>query len=465
MILTIPNVLIEIAKRVQSRGAKALVVGGAVRDSLLTIECKDWDIEVYNIDTLDALSQVLSEFGGVNSVGKSFGVLKLKVDNYEFDFSLPRIEEKVGIGHKGFDVLLNSALSYKEAAKRRDFTINAIGYDILEDELIDPYSGREDLERKVLRIVDPDTFVEDPLRVYRAVGFAARFGLRLEDKTLRLCREMVASGMLRELAVERIWEEWRKMLLKSSAPSIGLELMRELGILERYYPELNALVGVAQNSEYHPEGDVWIHTMMSLDKMVEGLKEKSISDEKERLKLLLAILCHDLGKATTTKVTDGRIRSIGHEKAGLEPTKQLLYKLTNEHSFIDSILPLIEHHLKPTQLYLGGAKAAAIKRLAQKVKITELVMVAKADSLGRTTKEALSGEYKAGTWLLERAKELNVSSKAIDNIVTGKELIELGLSPSKEFKIILDDVYNKFIDEQLLTKEDAIEYIKEKYLA
>ena len=463
MSLEVPEVLKVISKAVAKRGAKAVVVGGAVRDALLTKECKDWDVEVYNIDNLERLESYLREFGSVNSIGKSFGILKLKVDNYEFDFAIPRRESKVAKGHRGFSVTLDAALDFKEAARRRDFTINAIGYDIESRKLLDPYGGVADLEQGVLRVVDATTFREDPLRVYRAVQFAARFSLGVDIETKQLCKEMVAAGMLEELPKERIWGEWQKFLLKAKKPSIAFELMREFSIIERYFQELDAIIGVKQDPSYHPEGDVWVHTMLSLDAMVELLKHEAISDTKMRLKLLLATLAHDLGKATTTELIDGRIRSIGHEKVGVSLTKSLLYKLTSEHKFIESIPPLVAHHSKPIQLFLGGAKSAAIKRLACKVNIYELVLVAQADFLGRTTKEAECGEFEAGEWLLKRAKELNVVSKAVDNIITGKDLIALGFKPSNRFSVILEDVYNELIEERIRTKQEALEYVVQKY--
>ena len=463
MELEVPNELQAISKTLAKRGAKAVVVGGAVRDALLKKECKDWDIEIYNIDNLEVLSSYLKAFGSVNTVGKSFGILKLKIDNYEFDFALPRKESKVAKGHRGFRVTLDATLNFKEAARRRDFTINAIGYDIESKQLLDPYEGVADLKQKILRVVDTTTFKEDPLRVYRALQFAARFSLSIDTTTKQLCKEMVTTGMLEELPKERIWGEWQKFLLKAKKPSIAFELMREFGITARYFQELNAIIGVEQDPYYHPEGDVWRHTMLSLDTMVGLLENKAISDAKLRLKLLLAIVAHDLGKAITTELIDGRIRSIGHEKAGISLTKSLLYKLTSEHKFIESILPLVEHHLKPLQLFLGKAKSAAIRRLARKVNIYELIIVAKADFLGRTTKEAQSGEFEAGEWLLKRAKELQVESNALDNIITGKDLIALGLQPSKQFKVILEDVYNELIEDRITTTQEAAEYVARKY--
>ncbi|HIQ27128.1 MAG TPA: HD domain-containing protein, partial [Sulfurovum sp.] len=407
------------------------------------------------------LEELLSSFGTVNLVGKSFGVLKFNYEGEEYDFSFPRTEQKVGQGHKGFDVSVDGHLGYEEAAKRRDFSINALGYDIEEERFLDPFGGLEDIQAKKLRHIDNDTFVEDPLRVYRAVQFCARFGYSLAEETFALCKQMVEQGMLEELPKERVHEEWKKLLLKAPKPSLGFEFMRELGILERYFPELYALIDVPQSPKWHPEGDVWIHTMMCVDEMTALLGE----DERYNLKMMFAILCHDLGKAVSTTVDEeGNIRSIGHEFTGLALTKSLMSRLTQEHNFIETLLPLVEHHLKPSQFYVGNAKAPAIRRLATKVSIEELVIVAKADFLGRTTQEALTGIYEAGDWLLEKSKELKVETKPLDNLLQGRDLITLGMTPSPRFKTILDEVYALQLEGEITTIKEALAFVKEKYL-
>jgi tRNA nucleotidyltransferase (CCA-adding enzyme) len=463
----VAKILIRIALELAKLNASAIIVGGAVRDNFLKLPIKDYDIEVYGLESLEQLESVLIPYGSVNLVGKSFGVLKFTDEGEEYDFSFPRRESKVAKGHRGFDVEVNGSLDFTTAARRRDFTINAIGYDIEKKVFIDPFNGLEDIKNKKLRYIDDETFIEDPLRVYRAVQFSARFGFELSGDTFKLCRQMVTKGMLDELPKERVYTEWKKLLLQSKHPSIGFELMRKLGILERYFPELHALIGVPQSPKWHPEGDVWIHTMMALDAMYQELRirneELGIS-EKQKLKFLFAILCHDLGKASTTTIDEeGGIRAIGHEKAGLELTKSLMYRLTDEHDFVETLLPLVEHHLKPSQFYAAQSKASAIRRLATKVNIEELVMVAKADFLGRTTEEALTGEYKAGKWLLEKASELNVKTKPIEPLILGRDLIALGLEPSPQFREILDEVYGLQIEGIIVDREDALHYLKNKY--
>lgn len=458
--MQVPKILKTISIYLKKQNAKAIIVGGSVRDHFLKLPSKDVDIEVYGLDSLEALEKILSKFGSVNLVGKSFGVLKFTHEGEEYDFSFPREEVKIAEGHRGFEVSVDSTLSYEDAARRRDFTINALGYDIETKKFLDPFSGLEDIKSKRLRHINDKTFIEDPLRVYRAVQFCARFDFDLAEETFVLCKHMVEEGLFEELPKERVYEEWKKLLLKSEKPSIGFELMRELGILERYFPELHTLINVPQSPIWHPEGDVWIHTMMCIDKMVLLLGK----DKKLNLKYMFAILCHDLGKATHTTVeVDGRIRAIGHDEAGLEPTKSLMLRLMDEHDFIKSLLPLVEHHLKPSQFYSGKSKASAIRRLATKVNIEELVVVAKADFLGRTTEESLSGVYHAGEWLLEKSKNLKVSTKPLDNLLQGRDLIALGFEPSARFKEILDGVYAKQLEGDILTKEDALAFVKKIY--
>ena len=454
--MQLPKILKTISRYLKDyHNSQAVIVGGSVRDYFLQLPIKDYDIEVYGLSKIEELETILSKFGSVNLVGKSFGVLKFVYQGMEYDFSFPRLESKVGVGHCGFDVICNGSMEFKDASLRRDFTINAMGYNIETKEFLDPYNGREDIKNRTLKHINSKSFIEDPLRVYRAVGFCARFNFKLDSNTERLCQNMVKNGDLEELPKERVYTEFKKLFLKSQKPSIGFELMKKLGIL-RYFPELNAIINIPQDKKYHPEGDVWIHTMMSIDAMV---KLKS-DNERDNLRLFYATLCHDFGKATTTKIVDNRVRAISHEQAGLEPTKSFLYRITNEHSFINSILPLVKYHLSPSQLFSSNSSIKAVARLATKVNIEELIIVAKADFLGRTTEEAKIGVYYAGDWLLEMAKSINIENRPLDNLLQGRDLIKIGLKPSKEFKYILDKIYELQINQEIKTKEEALNYVR-----
>ena len=456
----IPKILEDILINLQELGATPILVGGCVRDYFLNIPVKDYDVEIFGIDCFEIIEKSLKKYGSVKLVGKSFGVLTLRVDEYDFDFALPRIEKKIGNTHQDFEVITNANLSFKEAAIRRDFTINAIGYDFSKKEFLDPFNGINDLRNKTIKHIDDDTFIEDSLRVYRAVGFASRFDFKIEEKTKELCKQIVLNDELKYLPKERIYEELKKLFLKSSKPSIGFELIRELGIL-KYFPELEVLINCIQELEYHPEGDVWIHTMMCLDEMARILKEENIKDEYKKLYLFYAILCHDLGKPFCTKEVNGKIISFKHENLGIEPTISFLSKLTNEKKFIEIVCSLVKNHLAPFQLYLAESSLKAIKRLSLKVNIEDLCLVCLADCLGRDISDKDKCP-KATSWLLNSAKELNIQNKAIAPLVQGRDLIALGYKPSKKFKDILDFAFDLQLDEHL-EKDLIVQKVIEKY--
>lgn len=452
--IKLPSALLPVIDRLVAKKCRPVVVGGYVRDSLLNIPSKDIDIEVFGLKELEQLEQLLLPFGKVNSVGKSFGVVKLQCGDLETDFSLPRQEKKIAEGHKGFSITLDGTLSFTEAARRRDFTINAMGYDLIENRLLDPFNGQDDLKKKRLDLVDPQTFIEDPLRLYRAVQFAARFKLTPSQRLLDLGRQMVEEKMLDELPKERIFEEIKKLLLKSERPSIGFRLMDELGILT-YFPELKALQGLPQDPHDHPEGDVWTHTLMVLDAMTTLHSE----EKKRNLCLSLAALCHDLGKANTTRIIDGCIDAVGHENSGVPLAESLLKKLTDETTLIENITTLVKLHLKPKQLYEEKAEPGAICRLATQVNIETLSLLAKADFLGRTTEEALKGDFKAGEWLEKRAAELGVLTSPLKPLLRGRDLITAGYPQSKAFKTILEQAYEAQLDGCIKNREEAMQWL------
>src|SRR5688572_24703141 len=346
---------------IQKSLPRAYLVGGFVRDELLDITSKDADVEVFGMSAEELEKKLHDLFdGNVETVGRSFGVFKVMLGGgVDVDVAIPRRESKSGKGHKDFVVEGDPSMSLEEAARRRDFTINAMYRDLASGELVDPYGGATDLAKKVLKAVDPKTFVEDPLRVYRAVQFAARFGLKVDEETFELMKKMVEEGELDHLPAERVTGEIKKLLLQAERPSIGFELMRELGIIEMYYPELLVLADTPQEPDWHPEGDVWIHTMMVIDQAAKISRQGSGNPferftDDERLQIVLGALCHDLGKPSTTAVgeKDGvkRIRSLGHEEAGVEPTKVLLAKWTFGQPAMEAALASAKEHLKPGML-------------------------------------------------------------------------------------------------------------------
>ncbi len=436
-----------IADRVHDAGGRALYVGGWVRDRLLGRESKDIDIEVYGIEA-ERLRELLAEIGPVNTVGQSFTVYKVG----GVDVSLPRTESKQGRGHRGFVVTGDPWMSEKEAARRRDFTVNAIAWDPRRDRYIDPFGGRDDLERRRLRVVDPATFADDSLRVLRGVQLAARFELTPDDATARICRGIA----LDDLPAERIRGEMEKLLLEARRPSLGFELALDLGVVERLFPELEALVGCEQEPEWHPEGDVWVHTLMVVDEARARIDDL---DRPQQLTLMLAAVCHDLGKPATTEYVDGRIRSRGHEEAGVPPTRALLDRL-DVHTLAGydvrhQVLGLVAHHLKPGTWHRGPDPVGdgAFRRLARKVDLELLARLSAADCLGRT------GDFDCAAtldWFLDRARALGVEHEAPAPLLLGRHLLQMGLSPGPEIGRILKAVYERQLDGEVTSLEEAL---------
>lgn len=452
----IPKKILKLAEIVKENGGRAMLVGGCVRDELMGVEPKDWDLEVYGIQP-EKLRELLDKFGKVDVVGEAFTVYKIGQD---LDVALPRRERKTGRGHKGFVVEGDPEMSFEEASRRRDFTINAILKDVLTDEIVDCYGGQKDIADKLLRVVSRETFAEDSLRVLRAAQFAARFEFEIEEETKEICRSID----LTDLPKERIWGELEKLLLKSAKPSIGLQYFYDLRIAEQLFPELVALVGVPQEKEWHPEGNVDIHTLMVVDEA-----RKLIDDlpYAKQVTVMLGALCHDLGKPATTAFFDGRWRSHAHDEAGVEPTLSFLDKLgiytLDGYDVRQQIVQLVRYHLTPGMFYKSKPGDGAFRRLARKVEPDLLYRVAKADSLGRNP-EWLPKENRfkaeAQEWFIERIRELKVETEAPKSILMGRHLIELGLKPSPGFKRILETVYEKQLDGQISDLDEAIQEAK-----
>ncbi len=440
-----------IARAARDRGGRALIVGGWVRDRLLGRDSKDLDIEIFGIPGSE-LAKFLEPFGRVEAVGQSFPVYKVD----EIDVALPRRESKAGRGHKGFVVEGDPAMTVAEAARRRDFTINAIAWDPLTSEYLDPCGGRADLEASILRAVDLQTFGDDSLRVLRALQFAARFELKIDAATADVCRAIP----LDDLPAERIWGEIEKLLLQAERPSRGFELGRHLQVIERLFPELHALVDCPQEPEWHPEGDVWIHTMLVIDEMRRRIDDL---DKPDQLILMLGAVCHDLGKPATTAFVDGRIRSLDHEDQGVPPARRLLDRL-NVHTIggrdvRHQVLGLVAHHLKPGMLYKRREEVsdAAFRRLAVKVDLELLARLAKADCLGRTG----SFDCSAMDWFLERARALGVERRPPERLVLGRHVLALGLTPGPKVGEVLKLVYEKQLDGVITTTEEGIALARE----
>ena len=437
------DAVIKVAEIVRNAGGRALLVGGCVRDELLKGDPKDFDLECFGI-AAERLQAELGKYFRLDLVGASFGVLKLH--GYDIDVALPRRETKLGLGHRAFEMEYDPFLSIREASARRDFTINAIYRDPLSGEVIDPWNGREDLEKRILRHVS-EHFVEDPLRVLRGMQFAARFELTAAPETIAICRTMTSEN----LAQERLFEEWAKLLTRGVKISRGLEFLRATGWV-KYYPELERLIGCEQDPHWHPEGDVWNHTLCCLDAFA------PYAD----LIVGFAVLCHDFGKPFCTRYdpVKKRIRSLGHDEAGVKPTEDFLKRLTNEERILKEVPPLVRYHMRPFAMWKDQSSDSAIRRLATKVgRMDRLIAVARADDAGRPP---YPREPEPLDWLARETKRLEVEAAAPKPILMGRDLIALGLTPSPLFGEILADCYEAQLDGVFADRASALTYLKNK---
>ena len=436
----------QIEQIIRLAGGRTWVVGGSVRDLALGRQPRDLDLEVFGIPP-GRLHALLEEQFSVQLVGKAFGVFKLA--GAPVDISIP---SRLLADHGSVSGLLRQAdpdMDIDEALARRDFTINAMAWDPDTLELCDPFNGRADLAAHVLRHAS-DRFTEDSLRVLRGMQLAARFELTPAPETVELCKTLSQDGQPNE----RLWEEWKKLLVQGIKPSLGLTFLHNTGWL-RFYPELAALQGCKQDPLWHPEGDVWIHTLHCLD----WFAGERTGRREEDLIIGLAILCHDFGKPLTTRIDNERITSRGHEQEGEEPTRRFLERLTNQDDLIGEVIPLVQCHLRPRALYDAQASDSAVRRLARQVRrIDCLVRVARADHAGRPPKP-FDG-FPAGEWLLDRARTIHVETQAPAPMIMGRHLLELGLPPGPEMGRMLDDYYEAQLDGLFSTLEEGLTYAR-----
>ena len=417
---------------VAAAGGRALLVGGCVRDAVLGKPVRDVDVEVFGLASKQLEALLSDEFGG-RRVGTTYPVVVLA--GLPIDVAVPRDPD----------------LEFEEAAARRDFSINAMGWDPASSELLDPYGGRSDIEAHVLRHTSAH-FAEDPLRVLRGMQLCARFDLEAAPETLALCQALVPEG----IAPERIFEEWRKLILRGHTISKGLAFLRACDWL-RYFPELAALVDCPQDPEWHPEGDVWIHTLHCMD----AFASERTGDDREDLVVGFAVLCHDFGKPETVATEQGgRITTKGHEGVGGTLAGVFLERMTREVELLREVPSLVAAHLAPSQLHRSRAGDAAIRRLARRVgNIGRLIRVAAADHAGRPPRSARP--FEAGDWLHERARTLAVSDSAPDSLLKGRHLIELGYEPGPELGRILDACFEAQLQGDVTTRVEAIAFARQ----
>ena len=435
----------RIAQQVQPLGGSVYYVGGCVRDRLLGRESKDLDIEVHGV-TPQQLEIVLDQMGGRRTVGASFGVYGLA--GCGLDIAMPRREAAVGRGHRDFTVEVDPWLGPERAARRRDFTVNALMEDVLTGQVLDFFGGREDLRRGLLRHVDDRSFPEDPLRVLRGAQFAARFGFTVAEETVALCRTMDLSALSRE----RVEGELQKALLQAPRPSIFFRTLDTMHQLRPWFTEVQRLQGVPQPPRYHGEGDVWEHTMAVLDTAAgvcmtagkfRGVYAVACESEytaaelrpqaAQPMALMLAALAHDFGKVTATTESGGVIHAYGHEEAGLPLTEDFLHRVIGEKALHRCVKNLVALHMKPNAMALSGASVKSTNRLLDAaIEPEDLILLALADHRGSRCDPPRPDPEP----FLRQRLEVYRATMARP-MVTGSDLISAGLTPDRDFSQLL----------------------------
>lgn len=411
----------RIAEYVKEAGGRAFYVGGFVRDRMLGIENKDVDIEVHGLEP-DALYEILGRLGEPLSFGKSFGVFAIKGE--DIDIAMPRRERATGSGHRDFEVDVDPFIGTREAARRRDFTINALMEDVLTGELVDHFGGRRDLDEGVIRHIDPATFIEDPLRVLRGAQFAARFGFAIAPDTIELCRGIDLSALSRE----RVEEEMKKALLKADMPSIFFESLRAMDQLDVWFPELKQTIGLEQDPVFHPEGDVWTHTMEVIDRAA-AFRDRVSGPYR----FMLLALTHDLGKIVTTEVVKGRIHAYEHETKGMPLVEAFMERLIGEKDVKNYVYNMVPLHMRPNVAAYSKPALKSTNRMFDAAEApADLIWFAEADKPVFSGTDAFSGDRE---FLLERLRAYEETMAK--PYVMGRDLIEAGLEPGEDFSEIL----------------------------
>lgn len=442
-----------IFEHIHQIGGSSYFVGGVVRDHFLGvgISPKDFDVEVFGVDIPVLRSTLQYQCGNsdmkLNEVGASFGVFKVSFTDgdrdVEIDFSVPRRDNKIGVGHKDFEVVVDKNMSVHSAAHRRDFTVNAIYVDTVWGTVVDPVGGMFDLNRGVLRTVNNSTFGEDPLRILRAFQFLSRFPSFSAYYTLRcVVYEMIRGGVHKELPKERIWEEWKKWAFGPYSGN-GLKFLFDSCALPMY-PEIEALCMVDQDETHHPEGNVFRHTVHVLNSLCDVVSGKGDSV----LVVKFAALCHDFGKVTTTELhADGRTTAYGHQDAGVEPTISFMNSIGAPDWLIKRVVPLVKEHMVCAELGSTEVTPRIVRRLANRLSpatIEELAVLTRADFSGRPPKPV--GQFPAMETILKVASELNVADDSVKPIIMGRHLIDFGMEPDIIFKKILSACFEAQLD-------------------
>lgn len=438
-----PPQLESIVEDIAERGGASYLFGGALIDSIQGRAAKDWDIEVHKL-SLKEIKQALSGYGSLNLVGQSFGIIKLKSEDVEYDFSVPRRENKIGLKHKDFEIEFVPDITPEEAALRRDLTINSMYIDLLgSGEIVDPYNGLEDLNSGIIRHTSYK-FSEDPLRVLRIMQLLPRKGRVVAPETMELCRALVSQYST--LPAERVVDEWNKLLMKAEKPSVGMDFLADSGWIV-HYPELNSLRTTNQNPDWHAEGSVWNHTQMVVD--CASLLKQYLPEEWKK-PFMYGALLHDAGKPATTT---SELKSHGHDRAGVPLAKGFMQRITKDEKLTDRVLSIVENHMAPGDFIRNNAKDSAWKRLHNKIPLNIIAYMSKADATGRAG-SSLNDYHEPSEKALRLFKEYG--TEPIPHVLMGRHLIKAGYKPGPIFSELLEKAYEIQIEEKIDDKEELL---------
>jgi len=459
----ISPIVFNIARRIEVAGGRSFLVGGAVVDLVRGATPKDWDIEVFNL-SIDDLVKLLSDLAP-NEVGKAFGILKLskeKCGGVDIDINVPRRDNNTGVGHKDFSCVMDPRMTPREAARRRDFTINSLSVDLTAGVIIDPFGGMSDLSNGILRATDPERFVEDPLRGLRAMQLLPRKAKSVDPGTMTLIRGMADS--FPHLPKERVKEEWKKLLMKAEKPSIGLEFLRDSGWI-KWFPELEALIGCGQNPDWHPEGDVWIHSMEVVDSAAWVRDNKTLPDGW-LTPFMFGTLLHDVGKPSTTvfpeMVESGDApkemlwRARGHDRAGMSPAKEFLERLGAGKKITERAVAIVGQHMQGWYLVDGEARTPAWKRLHNRLRLDVLGWMSRCDYCGRPTRHIWDPDidHAVADRCWDHFDEFG--EDPIKPLLMGRHLVAAGLRPGPKFGQILEAAYEAQLENEDLGIDELI---------
>lgn len=446
----------KIVEEIIKQGGDPYFVGGYVRDALMGVECDDIDVEVFNMSML-MLEFILAGFGKVDAVGKEFGVLKFKDGKDDYDFAIPRRENRIGASHTDFDTECDPSMTIEEASSRRDYTINSI-YKDFDGIYYDPNCGRTHLSTRELHPVS-NKFLEDPLRILRGMQFAARFKMHATESTKDFGEELVPE--FDSISKDRVWHEWYKWATLCASPSCGLRFLQDCEWLS-LFPELNRLEFTSQDPEWHPEGNVWTHTKFVCNAANRQCEQFDITGEDKAV-IMFAALLHDIGKPDTTIQEDGRIRSPNHANVGVPIAEQFLHSINCPHYLIDRILPLVKYHMvligvDPTPKFV---RRMVVK--LGKAEMSDLIILMQADKEGRPPLDP--------TPSLNLIKMMNIYEKLMEDgtiengkikpIVQGRDLIELGVKSGPNIGAVLKELFSLQLNGEFFTLEDGIKKAKE----